>query len=186
MSQRSYSDVPNRIVNLFLQEAGAQYDRARGLQPYRSMTPEVLLWFDGVCAYCAAPWEVEEHLVPRNRRAGGLHSWGNVVPACRPCNRAKMARSWSEHLAAVAGVAQAERQGRIRDFIQHHRYAPNTSALIPLLEDLYATADRQARDLVTQTLHLAAEAVGALLTSDDPLPTPHLISEPTRTSGPAA
>lgn len=164
MSQRSYSDVPNRIVNLFLQEAGAIYDTARGLLPYRRMTADVLAWFQGACAYCERPWEVEEHLVPRNRHAGGLHSHGNVVPACRPCNRAKMARTWEAHLRTVSATASDfdVRHTRIRTFIDHYSYAPDTEALVPLLATLYVTADRQARELVKSAVEAAAVELGAL------------------------
>lgn len=154
MSTRSYSDVPNRIINLFLQEAGERYDRARGLAPYRRMTPETLARFDGLCAYCSAPWEVEEHLVPRNRRAGGLHAWGNVVPACKSCNQRKGDRSWEAHLREV--VIDPEKfeaaRARIARYISEFAYDPDTSALLPILAALYERSDHQARELVRTAL----------------------------------
>jgi 5-methylcytosine-specific restriction endonuclease McrA len=39
------------------------------------------------CQYCAGPAETLDHVVPRSR--GGLHSWDNVVAACRRCNLRK-------------------------------------------------------------------------------------------------
>jgi hypothetical protein len=39
-------------VHVFLQEAGAEYDRNRGFEPYRRLTPDVLSHFLMGCAYC--------------------------------------------------------------------------------------------------------------------------------------
>jgi len=43
MALRSLADVPNRIVRLFLQEAGRQYDENRGLPRFGSMTPALII-----------------------------------------------------------------------------------------------------------------------------------------------
>jgi 5-methylcytosine-specific restriction endonuclease McrA len=42
------------------------------------------------CQYCDAPAENIDHVIPRSK--GGLHTWENVVAACRPCNACKMDR----------------------------------------------------------------------------------------------
>jgi 5-methylcytosine-specific restriction endonuclease McrA len=39
------------------------------------------------CQYCGSAAESIDHVVPRSR--GGLHSWDNVVAACRRCNTRK-------------------------------------------------------------------------------------------------
>lgn len=39
------------------------------------------------CQYCGAQAENIDHVVPRSR--GGMHTWENVVAACRRCNAAK-------------------------------------------------------------------------------------------------
>ena len=39
------------------------------------------------CQYCGIAAENLDHVVPRSR--GGLHTWENVVAACRPCNARK-------------------------------------------------------------------------------------------------
>lgn len=39
------------------------------------------------CQYCGSPAENVDHVVPRSR--GGLHTWDNVVAACKPCNTRK-------------------------------------------------------------------------------------------------
>lgn len=46
------------------------------------------------CQYCGAAAENIDHVVPRSR--GGVHSWDNVVAACRPCNARKEDRLLSE------------------------------------------------------------------------------------------
>jgi 5-methylcytosine-specific restriction endonuclease McrA len=42
------------------------------------------------CQYCGSHADSIDHVVPRSR--GGLHSWDNVVAACRPCNVRKRDR----------------------------------------------------------------------------------------------
>lgn len=42
---------------------------------------------DGRCAYCGAPADTIDHVIPVSR--GGRHEAGNVVPACPACNFAK-------------------------------------------------------------------------------------------------
>ena len=39
------------------------------------------------CQYCSHSAENVDHIVPRSR--GGLHTWENVVAACKRCNTAK-------------------------------------------------------------------------------------------------
>jgi 5-methylcytosine-specific restriction endonuclease McrA len=49
------------------------------------------------CQYCGAAAENIDHVIPRSR--GGLHSWENVVAACRPCNARKR-----DHLLEESGM----------------------------------------------------------------------------------
>ena len=42
------------------------------------------------CQYCGNHADSIDHVVPRSR--GGLHTWDNVVAACRPCNVRKRDR----------------------------------------------------------------------------------------------
>jgi hypothetical protein len=46
------------------------------------------------CQYCGRPAENVDHVIPRSR--GGLHSWENVVAACRGCNARKENRTPSD------------------------------------------------------------------------------------------
>lgn len=63
--------------------------------PYRkraSLSRRAVLVRDNFqCQYCGRPAENVDHVVPRSR--GGLHTWENVVAACRPCNARKENRS---------------------------------------------------------------------------------------------
>ena len=58
--------------------------RVRRSRMHGSLTlPEweaIVAAYDERCAYCGAPWEHMEHVVPICR--GGAHAVGNVVPAC--------------------------------------------------------------------------------------------------------
>ncbi len=56
----------------------------------------VVAAYAGRCAYCAAPWEHLDHVVPISR--GGRHELGNVVPACAACNLRKNKRTPAEWL----------------------------------------------------------------------------------------
>ncbi|MGN7702428.1 HNH endonuclease [Cellulosimicrobium sp. 22601] len=145
MGLRSFSDVPNRIVRLYLQEAGRQYDANRGLPRFGSMTRALIARFESCCAYCGEPGLrlVEEHLVPINRDAVGLHAWGNIVPACRPRNDIKAGKPWSTH-----PKLDAARRTAIATYVAEYAYAPNVTELRAVVEKLYALADSQTRSLV--------------------------------------
>lgn len=170
MSARSFSDIPNRYTHILVQEAGAEYDRARRLPPLKSLKAKtgssaasaeynrhvavVLKLVGDTCAFCGDPAEDEDHLVPRNRTFGGLHAWGNVVPACRSCNAAKSQKTWAKHLDNLVRANRltdeesAAREAAIRSMIDHFAYKPQLDALLPVVEDLYRHADVQARSLV--------------------------------------
>lgn len=55
---------------------------------------EIVALHKGRCAYCVGPYEEMDHVVPLSR--GGRHEPGNVVPACRDCNRSKGSRTPEE------------------------------------------------------------------------------------------
>lgn len=138
--------MPNRIVRLFLQEAGRQYDANRGYPKFGTMTPALVERFAGCCAYCGEPPPpklVEEHLVPINRSAVGLHAWGNIVPACKWCNDLKGHQTWEVHPRL-----NAARRQRIEAYIEEYDYSPDVSELRVVLEKLYHLSDAQTRALV--------------------------------------
>jgi hypothetical protein len=163
MPLRSFADVPNRIVRLFLQEAGRQYDENRGLPRFGSMTTALVARFGGCCAYCGTPPPpklVEEHLVPINRESVGLHAWGNIVPACKPCNDIKASGAWSVHPRL-----DAQRRSAIEAYIAEFDYDPDVGELKVVLSKLYELADRQTRALVDFGLVASRPYISGLHTS---------------------
>jgi 5-methylcytosine-specific restriction endonuclease McrA len=74
--------------------------------PYRAQAPltrrAVFARDEWTCQYCGAPAENLDHVVPKSR--GGLHTWTNVVAACRRCNSRKENR-----LIEDAGIRLARR-----------------------------------------------------------------------------
>jgi hypothetical protein len=83
---------------------------------------------------------VEEHLVPMNRESVGLHAWGNVVLACKPCNDVKSGNAWQSHPRL-----DVERRGLIEAYIAEYSYHPDVTELRVVLGKLYELADRQTR-----------------------------------------
>jgi hypothetical protein len=162
---RSYSDVPNRTVRLFLQEAGLQYDENRGFPrfTFRTLPPELLTWFRNECAYCGGPPPfVEEHIVPMNRILVGLHSWGNIVPACKDCNSAKTpmdnrGEPWQSH-----PTLDPKRIANIEKYIKKYRYAPVIEELKLVMEKLYRLTDGHTRSLVNFSVVAARPFIAGL------------------------
>ena len=68
----------------------------------------------GVCHYCGRKFAAREltmdHIVPIAR--GGTSTQGNIVPACRDCNREKKLETPAERLLKQL---EAERKGRGED-----------------------------------------------------------------------
>jgi 5-methylcytosine-specific restriction endonuclease McrA len=63
--------------------------------PFRAQAPltrrAVFARDQWTCQYCGAVAENLDHVVPRSK--GGLHTWENVVAACRRCNSRKENRT---------------------------------------------------------------------------------------------
>ena len=135
-----------------------QYDANRGHAPFRRMTPELVARFGGGCAYCGAIAPlVEEHLVPINRTAVGLHAWGNIVPACKPCNDVKAGHPWEAHPAL-----NQRRREAITAYIAEYGYNPDVAELRVVLGKLYELADKQTRALVDFGLVAARPYIAGL------------------------
>lgn len=183
---RSPSDIPNALIRVFLQDAGGLYDESRGLPPFRKVTPEVKAFFDNTCPYCGVSDTeaefVEEHIVARNQKQAGLHAWGNVVWACRSCNRKKSGKDWRAFLATVAVDEETfdDRVRRIEQFQASYRYDPDVEALKAVLVELYRLADLQARGLIRFALTSASLVLGAMGgTEPDPAGLPgNITTEP--------
>jgi len=64
-------------------------------RPYVGLSRRAIFARDGGrCAYCHAPAETIDHVLPRSR--GGHHAWENVVAACARCNHTKGDRTPGE------------------------------------------------------------------------------------------
>lgn len=136
---RGRADIANTALRIFLQEMGAEYDSERDLTPYRGTKDftKIKEFFGGNCCYCnAAPATAQDHLIPMNKSSLGLHAWGNVVPACGPCNAAKQGRDWKDFMIQQAGSQASERYSRMQEFLAEYGYQP-TSDLREVAETLY-------------------------------------------------
>jgi len=97
-AERTQVEVPS-VVRL---RSMVTVDRSRELSISRR---GVFVRDAATCQYCGDKAETLDHVVPRSR--GGLHSWDNVVAACRPCNVHKADRLLTEtrlHLARHPSV----------------------------------------------------------------------------------
>lgn len=139
---RGPSDIGNTAVRLFLQDLGKAYDKERDLQPYTDKRdfPTVRQFFGDLCCYCGSDVPlVQDHLVGVNKDSGGLHAWGNVVPACSPCNARKQGREWKDFLLEDVGAGGPAVHRKIQEFIQHYRYSPDED-LSRVSNELYQEA----------------------------------------------
>jgi hypothetical protein len=103
-------DASNAAVRAALTLLGERRDAAvLGLAPGdlrgKKIRTALIDEFENRCAYCenrlGESFDVD-HLVPMNRRALGLHMYGNLVPACKPCNSAKKAKTLEEFIRETA------------------------------------------------------------------------------------
>lgn len=71
------------------------------------------------CVYCGRPTRelTLDHVVPRHR--GGLHTWDNLVSACKPCNHRKAGRTPSEAKMALQREPGAPRVSIYYTFFQY-------------------------------------------------------------------
>jgi 5-methylcytosine-specific restriction endonuclease McrA len=67
--------------------------------------------FEGLCAYCPAPADTWDHVVPV--ADGGKTTPGNIVPACRSCNSSKHARPLAEWLSETGREPHPALEGRL-------------------------------------------------------------------------
>ena len=79
-------------------EQDARISDLRARDPYRKHRAEVLATHGEFCAYCGASGVnlQLDHVFPRSR--GGSDTPENLVPACKPCNTSKGAKTVQEWL----------------------------------------------------------------------------------------
>ena len=174
MAQRSKSDISNAALRVFLQQVGAFYDRERGFDEYRSYKSQklqLLEFFNKSCCYCGSELSgstmCEDHLVPMNKDALGLHAWGNVVPACIPCNKKKHFGAWPSYLRdACRGDKEllVLRTDRIVTFLEQYRYEPKLN-LRAIAGNLYEDVGEVAMTLVGLRFKQAETVISEIVKS---------------------
>lgn len=93
-TSRAKSDVANKLVSMFLHEVSRRLAVEFGTKVNdSSYADKVEQFFGADCALCGSVLEKDrlavEHLEGMNRVRLGLHIPGNVVLACKECNREK-------------------------------------------------------------------------------------------------
>lgn len=167
---RSKSDISNSAIRIFLQDVGKFYDQARGFDPFapkKAQKDELLTYFNYQCCYCGVDIDQkslsQDHLMPMNKTALGLHAWGNVVPCCRNCNNEKQQRSWKEFLSSKCkGRVYDERYHRITRFVDEKNYDPNLN-LHDYADNLYEDIGEVAVTLIRLRYKQAEEGIKQLL-----------------------
>lgn len=168
--QISASEVANYAVRVFLARIGERYDEMRGLTRFTrdgTASATVLRFFSDLCPYCDSPLISEiatDHLVPTNQTAAGLHAWGNVVEACRPCNRQKREHDWRSFVRSISATdeAFARRVSRIEEFQRAYGYSPSPGlegiaaalyeGVAALLDNSYKSAEPWIAEMEARTL----------------------------------
>lgn len=167
---RSKSDIANSALRIFLQEVGKFYDVECGYEPFgpkKKQKQELLDYFNSECCFCGV--EINEktlsqdHLIPMNKAALGLHAWGNVVPCCQKCNNEKQQKSWFEFLDVKAsGAIYLKRKKLIDSFVKTKEYDPNLD-LHKFADNLYEDVGEVAMTLIKLRYKQAEEAINKLL-----------------------
>jgi len=163
---RGRADIANTALRIFLQEIGAAYDAQRGLQPYKKAKhfEQIKAFFDGRCCYCGTTFTpaspaVQDHLIPVNKTALGLHAWGNIVPACPGCNSKKHLHDWRDFIIERAGANATERHARVKAFLKEYGYKPPFD-LRDVADELYDDVGAIAMTLVTAKVHRMSAKLG--------------------------
>lgn len=161
---KTRADISNTAVRIFLQEMGREHDRERGLEPFtkKHLRGEVRDFFDGRCCFCGAdlpPNAVNgDHLIPTNKADLGLDAWGNIVPACNPCNSTKHGKDWRDFIIQRAGADAKERHQRMNEFLKKYPYKP-TYNLAAMAGELYDEAGAVAMALIHEKVSRAKQTL---------------------------
>jgi len=166
---RTKSDISNSAIRIFLQQVGSFYDEARGFEPFKPLVgqrDELLGFFGYKCCYCGSQITrkslSQDHLIPMNKTALGLHAWGNVVPCCAPCNNEKQQQPWRQFLTDKAGPLAKIRESRIDSFVAEKNYDP-TLNLHEYADNLYEDVGQVAMTLIGLRYKQAEDGIKKLL-----------------------
>jgi 5-methylcytosine-specific restriction endonuclease McrA len=99
--------------------------------------------FNSTCAYCGATLadaEMEiDHVVPMNKSSVGLHMYGNLVPSCKPCNKAKHSSSLHDFAVSHPDRVSAASFAKIQARAVRHGADLDTQPLRAFIEAFYAS-----------------------------------------------
>lgn len=109
-------------------------------------------YFDHNCAYCGQKGDIEmDHIIPMNKSSLGEHKIGNIVPSCKPCNRKKHDKSYTDFLKGNPEATQ-----RIESYMESRGYSPihnkKVSEFIQLAYDEVATLAKRYIDIINEKL----------------------------------
>jgi 5-methylcytosine-specific restriction endonuclease McrA len=166
---RSKSDISNSAIRIFLQDVGKYYDEVRGFEPFGpkiAQKDELLDFFNHECCFCGVEINLkslsQDHLIPMNKSALGLHAWGNVVPCCQPCNNEKQQRPWQQFLITKSRSDAKVRENKINHFVTSKNYDP-TLNLHDFADNLYEDVGQVAMTLINLRYKQAQEGIKKLL-----------------------
>ncbi|WP_169083263.1 HNH endonuclease [Paenibacillus sp. PL91] len=147
----SASRAANQAVRELFYRLGREYDQYRGFNPFDHSNDTdihvILGFFKYKCCYCrkkiTAVLFDKDHLIPMNKKSGGLHSWGNVVPSCNSCNRDKNAKDWLSFISKmkIPSNQKESRIRRIKVFTERYKYNVDPSmsqGISTIATNLYA------------------------------------------------
>ena len=166
---RSKSDISNSAIRIFLQDVGKFYDEARGFEPFGpkvAQKDELLDFFNHQCCFCGTVITrkslSQDHLIPMNKSALGLHAWGNVVPCCQSCNNEKQQKPWRDFIVTKAGSEATARTKLIDDFVALKNYDPALN-LHEFADNLYEDVGQVAMTLINLRYKQAQDGIKKLL-----------------------
>jgi hypothetical protein len=138
-------DASNLAVRALLTLTGENHDLAvLGTPPGelrdKKLKKRLALEFNNRCAYCntdlSDKMEVD-HVVPMNQTSLGQHMYGNLVPACKDCNRAKRSLSLEEFLDKYRIRNATQLKNKIQTRARRYGVTPPSDSLRKLVENLY-------------------------------------------------
>lgn len=99
--------------------------------------------FNGKCAYCETKITIAtadvDHVVPMNKVSVGLHMYGNLVIACKPCNSDKHSHSMAAFVAKYPGRVRPSVIHKLMERSRKYGSDLDTKPLRAFVEDLYAS-----------------------------------------------
>ncbi|CAB4682983.1 MAG: hypothetical protein F2662_01925 [Actinobacteria bacterium] len=138
-------DASNAAVRALLTLVGERHDLAVfGTPPGelrdKKLKQRLAAEFNNQCVYCethlSGKMEVD-HVIPMNQKSLGLHMYGNLVPACTECNRAKKSKSLGEFLEKHKIRNSTQLKNKIEARARRFGVTEPSDALKGLVANLY-------------------------------------------------